>query len=216
MMKSKFTLIVFLLAIILFSPVGAGAQQGSPPGGGGNPGIEDLIDEIDVLKARLTALETTLAGVSRNGGILLFEGMNVQIVDGSGDTEGVVNGLGNLIIGYDEKRTFKGAINDKTGSHNLVVGELHNYSSYGGLVAGMRNTVSSFNASVSGGFQNVASGGLSSVSGGNLNEASGTFSSVSGGQSNTASGNASSVSGGNRGSAPGIFNWAGGGLLQNQ
>jgi len=64
MMKSKFTLIVFLLAIILFSPVGAGAQQGSPPGGGGNPGIEDLIDEIDVLKARLTALETTLAGVS--------------------------------------------------------------------------------------------------------------------------------------------------------
>ncbi len=213
MMKSKFTLIVFLLAIILFSPVGAGAQQGSPPGGGGNPGIEDLIDEIDVLKARLTALETTLAGVSRNGDILLFEGMNVQIVDGSGDTEGVVNGLGNLIVGYNELRPSG---SDKTGSHNLVVGELHNYSSYGGLVAGMRNTVSNFNASVSGGFQNVASGGLSSVSGGNLNEASGTFSSVSGGQSNTASGNTSSVSGGNRGSAPGIFNWAGGGLFQDQ
>ena len=35
MIKSKFQLMVFLLAIILFSPVGAGAQQGGPPGGGG-------------------------------------------------------------------------------------------------------------------------------------------------------------------------------------
>jgi hypothetical protein len=28
--------------------------------------------------------------------------MNVQIVDGSGDTDGAVNGLGNLIVGYSE------------------------------------------------------------------------------------------------------------------
>jgi len=154
--------------------------------------------------------QTLLAGVTRNGNTLRFEGMNVQIVDGSGDTAGPVNGLGNLIIGYDETRTVDPP-SDKTGSHNLVVGQEHNYPSYGGLVAGFRNIVFGSNASVSGGQDNTATGDLSSVSGGLRNTAILEHSSVSGGRSNIAMGSGSSVSGGFNNTASGPLSSVSGG-----
>ena len=69
--------------------------------------------------------------------LLTMSGMNVQVVDGSGDTSGVVNGFGNLIVGYNEK----GFAATRTGSHNLVVGLNHEYTSYAGLVAGNSNVI---------------------------------------------------------------------------
>jgi hypothetical protein len=72
------------------------------------------------------ALETTFAGVSRAGDLLTFSGMNVQVVGGSGQTAGV-NGLGNLIVGYNENNVAA----TRTGSHNLVVGYDHEYTSSG-------------------------------------------------------------------------------------
>jgi len=48
---------------------------------------------------------------------------------GSGATEGMINGLGNLIVGYNED---VGSNATRTGSHNLVVGIEHSYSSYAG------------------------------------------------------------------------------------
>jgi hypothetical protein len=153
----------------------------------------------------LAAFQALFAGVTRNGNTLLFEGMNLQIVNGLGETDGVpdgeltilgeVNGLGNLIIGYNEARD-DGVDSDKSGSHNLVVGSQHNYSSYGSLVAGLKNTTSGIFSTVSSGYGNTASGIISSVTGGEDHEASGDGSSVSGGQGNTASGEFSSVSGG--------------------
>ena len=96
---------------------------------------------------------------------IVFEGCNVHIRNGTGRTNSK-NGTSNLIIGYnedDELVTPKSEAsdygpNDRSGSHNLVIGPEHTYSSYGGLVAGYRNTVSGTYASVSGGGQNVASG----------------------------------------------------------
>jgi hypothetical protein len=139
------------------------------------------------------------------GGTVLtirFHGANVQIVNGTGITDGVVDGAGNLIVGYNELR---GAGDDRSGSHNLVVGKEHNFSSFGGLLAGQRNTVSGGWSSVSGGRLNAASGLLSSVSGGAFNEASGNYSSVSGGIGNTASANYASVSGGEFNTASGNY-----------
>ena len=145
-------------------------------------------------------------------------------LDGSVGTDGDTNGVGNLIVGYDENNS-----NDKTGSHNLVVGKYHTYSSYAGLVAGYDNNVTGANASVSGETANTASGEYSSVSGGFINTASGTLSSVSGGDRNTASGQRSSasggygsvasgdhssVSGGHNREAPGDNNWAAGSLSE--
>jgi hypothetical protein len=119
-----------------------------------------------------------------------FTGVNVQVVSGSGTTNGAVNGTGNLIVGYNEN-----SADTKTGSHNLIVGPRHTYTSFGGLVAGYDNSITGVSASVSGGYNNTASAYASSVSGGVGNTASGSYSSVSGGLSNTASG-LSSVSGG--------------------
>ena len=63
----------------------------SPAGSGG------MADRVAELEARVAELETLLASASlQNGGLTLrFTGVNVQIVSGSGATDGPVNGLGN-------------------------------------------------------------------------------------------------------------------------
>ena len=80
---------------------------------------------------------------------LYFEGANLFVQSGSGftDDDGVMSGLGNLIVGYDED--LSGA--DKSGSHNLVVGSDHSYAGYGGMVSGYNNLISGAYASVLGG-----------------------------------------------------------------
>ena len=112
--------------------------------------------------------------------------------NGAGATAST-NGYGNLVIGYNEDIDGPFA---RTGSHNLVVGPEHNWTSYGGLIAGYKITVRGAYSSVSGGVYNTANGDYSTVSGGYYNTASGGTSSVSGGYYNTASGDLSSVSGG--------------------
>ena len=140
---------------------------------------------------------------------LRITGINVQVVNGQGTTN-TTNGLGNLIVGYNELGNFNG--DDRTGSHNLVTGQANSFSSYGGLVAGQGNTVSGRWSSVSGGQDNTAYGYASSVSGGGYNTASEGDSSVSGGYNNTASGGfASSSSGGYENEASGPFSSVSGG-----
>ena len=177
------------------------------------------VEELEALVATLQAgivpnLGTYLRIGTHNGRpAALFEAVNVMVVNGTGSTEGATNGVGNLIVGYDE---FLGSPDDnKSGSHNLVVGPEHNYSSVGGFVAGRANNILGGSATVSGGFFNTASGGRSSVSGGSFNTASGLAPSVSGGRTGTASGLASSVSGGSGRTAPGPRNWVAGTLFED-
>ena len=128
---------------------------------------------------------------------LVVDGLNVQIVNGMGATS-ETNGAGNLIIGYHELRT----VGDRRGgSHNLIVGERHNYTRYGGIVAGFQNTISGDFSSVTGGSDNVASGVGATVSGGHPNVASELYSHVCGGSNNVASGIHSVVLGGSNNSA---------------
>ena len=143
---------------------------------------------------------------------LRFKGVNVQIVDDSGTTDGTPTGLGNLIVGYNEMRQ---SANERTGAHNLIVGNEQNYSRYGGFVAGKFNQLSGNWASVSGGFNNRARGEYGSVSGGSSNEALGFASSVSGGSRNFATGTQASVSGGSMSTASGRYSSVGGGFLNS-
>jgi hypothetical protein len=192
--------------------------------------IDQNRSDVAALEARVVALEalvaTLQAGIVPNLGTYLrigthngqpaalFEAVNVMVVNGTGSTGGATNGVGNLIVGYDE---FDGEPDDnKSGSHNLVVGDQHNYSSFGGLVAGRQNSVLAAGATVSGGQNNTASGFVSSVSGGNSNAASGSWSSVSGGSANTAGGESSSVSGGGARVAAGVFDWVAGALFEER
>jgi hypothetical protein len=182
---------------------------------------------------------------------IIFSGANIHIESGSGATDdhGTSTGLGNLIIGYDEDPInpltgdstlglptimqtsgFPSPLNpgDRGGSHNLVIGGGNRFTqaAFGGFVAGERNTINNFGASIAGGFFNSASGLFTSVSGGIRNGASGLFASVSsgglnaatatdasvsGGFENSATGDAASVSGGVSNVASGLFSSVSGG-----
>ncbi|MCP4130100.1 MAG: hypothetical protein GY754_03685 [bacterium] len=177
--------------------------------------MDNLESTVDGHGTSINSLNTTFYGVARLSDpytgqpTIQFSGVNVQIVSGSGSTAGGINGRGNLIVGYNETRAGN---SDKSGSHNIIVGLQHNYSSYGGLVAGLRNTISARYSCVNGGRDNTATGDGSSVSGGIYNSASGDESSVSGGWLNTADGKYSSVSGGWQNRASGMNSSVSGGI----
>jgi len=81
----------------------------------------------------------------------IFEGCNVHILNGAGMTNSV-NSLGNLVIGYNANQVSR-----RTGSHNIIVGDLHEYTSYGGVVTGTENTLGAPNSTI------MSSGGSSTA-----------------------------------------------------
>lgn len=157
---------------------------------------------------------------------VLFTGVNVHVRSGvpatyqdglRGAPLGPSDGLGNLIVGWNEVRDPNQnegtlASDDRYGSNNLVVGYGHVFKGDGGFVAGwlnhlpfrraasvaggLWNTASGWAASVAGGYGNEATNNGASVSGGNWNVASGEYSSVTGGRLNEASQYAAAVCGG--------------------
>jgi len=158
--------------------------------------------KIAELEERIEALEASggLAGIDclyQTGNDLIVEGCNLHVRSGEGSTYGqdlIPNGLGNLIVGYNEGRGD--GSDEKIGSHNVVIGAYHNYSSWGGFVAGVYNSVLQIGTSVSGGEDNVASGITSSVTGGNANTAAGYTTSITGGQKGVATGSMATITGG--------------------
>jgi hypothetical protein len=99
---------LLLLAGLLLGPPQLGQAQGS-------------------LDQRVAVLEGKLARVSvANGGAdIIISGANLNIVNGGGSTQ-TANGLGNLILGYNEARG--GGADFRSGSHNLVIGQQSNYT----------------------------------------------------------------------------------------
>jgi hypothetical protein len=191
---------VAVLALLAWARPSTTAQEDAQ---GGPQGLAD----------RVAALESLLTHFTRVGHEVIITGANLRLVNGLGSTDCTAepdepipdcpNGVGNLIVGYNERREF--GENLRTGSHNVVVGPFHNFSRVGGLVVGDFNEISGDFAVVSGGQRNTASGDRSAVSGGLSNTASGAVAVVSGGFINTASGFAAAVSGGS-------FNTASGGV----
>jgi hypothetical protein len=195
------------------------------------PQIQNLQTQIDALQGLLGLSQHLHVETGEINGLagphVVIEGANVHIRSGSGATRdnGSLTGLGNLIVGYNEPMVgaepgYRG------GSHNLVVGPEHLYSSTGGFVAGVGNGVAAESSSVLGGSDNLASGPSSSVAAGLSNTASGEYASVlggefntaeafgatvAGGSNNTASGGDASVAGGTNNTASGIFSVVGGG-----
>ncbi len=185
---------------------------------------DNVIARIDELEEKIAQLEAKLEHFTRIDNDIYIDGANLHIRHGFGHTDIVQNGLGNLIVGYNEERGL--GADRRTGSHNIVVGMRNNFSSYGGLVVGygseisgeyasvsggIGNTASGDSASVSGGRFNIANGWMSSISGGDSNEASGQYASISGGWDNIANGQCASVSGGINNQAIGAFSSVSGG-----
>jgi hypothetical protein len=182
--------VLVLMLVTLLQPWGLAAQA---PG----EDLDRTLWQLVNLWGRVRALERTLThvtSVTGAGGLpeVRITGANLRLANGLRATA-TANGLGNLLVGYNEPRQG-GSV--ETGSHNVVVGQGHNFSSFGGLVVGRQNEISGAFAAVSGGFDNTASGASATVSGGIFNRASGASAAVSGGFDNTASASATSVSGG--------------------
>ena len=182
--------------------------------------IDALSADLAAQTAKVVTLEAKTRDMSRlvdpytGEDTVRFSGVNLQVVSGSGSTDVAENGTGNVIIGYNEPRGGA-AINLRTGSHNLIVGALNNYTSHGGLVSGIFNTISGRYASVTGGNVNTANGLAAVVSGGRFNTASGEYATVAGGAENVASNYSAAVSGGFGRLAVGFYDWVGGGLFQD-
>lgn len=207
--------------------------------------VAALQAENTALKARVTTLEANnIAGLSSvlsydaNTKNVLFSGVNVQIVNGLNDTR-ALNGKGNLIIGYNEVWTnprtsycsngsfktqsecvspYVWGINQRSGSHNLILGSSNDYTMWGSIITGVENTANNFESFILGGWGNVvsasgggilsgsgniASGPNSTIVGGWNHSTSGLFSTITGGSHNTSSSDGSSVLGGFNNSASG-------------
>ncbi len=138
---------------------------------------------------------------------IIFTGANLHVLSGSGHTSDSTP-LGNLVIGYDfDSSSIMGCGDsvsnidaNRNGSHNLIIGDCHEFTGSGGFVAGFSNRITNDSVSVSGGRYNDANKIFSSVSGGACNTAGsaptptcdsaflGEASSVTGGVGNIASG----------------------------
>jgi hypothetical protein len=129
-------------------------------------------DRFAALERKLTALTFDAATHE-----VIITGANLRLLNGLGSTE-TTNGLGNLIVGYHEPRDS--GETRQTGSHNVVVGKQHQFSSFGGLVVGLQNEIRGAFAAVSGGMRNTAAGDSSAVSGGRNRTAEGAVDWVAG------------------------------------
>lgn len=174
-------------------PAGANGAPGErgPSGERGEPGERGLSGtpaNLASLEGRLKSLETenealsstvdemtaTLAGVRREGTTLVFEGMNLQLLNGPfGDPQ--TNGLGNLIVGHNEQP------GTQSGSANIVIGSEHQaFTSYGDIIGGAFNEGTARGALVTG-VQNKAGGNYDGLLGGRFNEATEESTAVVGG-----------------------------------
>jgi hypothetical protein len=100
-------------------------------------------------------IQNKLQFVTVSGTDMFVTGANLNIRSGLGSTEAGPNGLGNIIVGYNEIQISP--VPPRNGSHNIVVGSSHGYSSYAGIVVGIQNKILAPYASVSGGIGNTAS-----------------------------------------------------------
>src|SRR5262249_56006823 len=90
------------------------------------------LSQAQTLQTQLAAAQRAMAQVSAATACMqtstatevIFTNCNVHIRNGSGNTF-TANGLGNLIIGYNEN---KSPALDRSGSHNVVIGPYHSYS----------------------------------------------------------------------------------------
>jgi len=140
------------------------ALEARPAGGGGGvPGLEKYLF-IE------TGDKNNLAGPH-----IVFRGVNVHVQNGQNSTV-VKNGLGNLIIGYDESPSGGMGVN-RTGSHNLVGGQFNAFSSWGGLVLGSNNALHGQFSAILGGQNNTvnSSAWYSTIYGATGNTAMGQY-----------------------------------------
>jgi len=187
---------------------------------------------IDAQQATIAGLNAQLATVEANpvldlgsyvsvdqneldglaGPHVIFQGINVHVRNALGATRSS-DGLGNLIIGYNEPQTrlgFEQMPGDRAGSHNLVIGDRHKYLSFAGFIHGYENTVTQKYGAAVAGHMNVV-GNYSAAIGGHYNTVGDSEAVAVGGEHNTTVGSLAVVTGGAYNSAVGRTSTVSGG-----
>lgn len=94
----------------------------------------DVLSAVDIgaLDNRIANVEETLTCVAYDAVTrdMIFVGCNVHVRDGTGSTQSI-SGLGNLIVGYNADAY---GMLDRSGSHNLVLGDDQAYAAVGELL----------------------------------------------------------------------------------
>jgi len=170
--------------------LGARAQEAAPTLAGLAVQVKAMADQLrqaNALAARqqqaigeLSASNAALA--SKLGCVLKFssphdfvvDGCNLHVRNGAGRTD-TTNRYGNLIIGYNRNEQAT-----RTGSHNLVLGDLNEYRSYSGIVSGVQNTLGGPNATILGGGLNSANASGAAIVGASTATADGNVAIVGG------------------------------------
>ena len=153
-------------------------------------------------------------GLGNTKKTLRIEGVNLQVVNGAGTTTGSLDGLGNLIVGYNETGNPESVT---TAPVPTTLSWAGNTTTPGpaALFLEIETRSAAISPRSAAGSQIRPVGTYSSVSGGANNEAYGVRSSVGGGQSNTANGDRSSVSGGFGRTAANNDDWVAGTLTED-
>ena len=199
----------------------------------GNGPIGELADRVEDLENTYGDAATVLTStaalaekvmVTPDGDIVFYD-TNVLIQNGTGATD-TLNGKGNLVVGYSR---LDGTL-DRGGSHNLVVGDFHDFTGHSSIVSGTDNHVDASNAvslggmggrvsadyaATVGGLYNAASAPYAAALGGGYNTANGANSLAVGGYNNTATGTFSSAAGGRNNDATGDYTMVAGGTMND-
>ena len=183
---------------------------------------EDLIARPLAVAESVLSLGEYLT-VDTESHLVQITGANVQlrdcpVVDGFG-----CDGYGNLIIGHNEAREDDPLTvdidestreEDRSGSHNLVIGPGHHYNWHYNVISGDRNTaLGSYGALLGGQLNEVGIGSV--VVGGSGNTAESGGNTITGGSGNTVSGVHSSISGGKDRTLDRMDGWQAGELIQD-
>ncbi|TQV89602.1 hypothetical protein [Aliikangiella coralliicola] len=178
--------------------------------------IKELKRQNEMQQQSIDELKALLGCVVKIDNDFIIEGCNLHVRNALGQTDST-DETGNVIIGYNEDISI-GDGSQRTGSHNLIMGVDHRYTSYGTIVHGTGHSTSvqnaaaiggahnrphNFGAVIIGGSENFVSASQSVVIGGSFNDAGGASSVVVGGQSNSTFSFGSLVAGGNGNEADG-------------
>ncbi len=126
---------------------------------------------------------------------IAFSGLNVQIDSGAGQ-ENVINGEGNLVIGYNPPSTGGHTYQEcvvypaVSGSNNLILGEKNGADGYGSIVTGYCDNATGNADAVLGGVVNEARGSFAAQLAGELNYAGAASVTLGGSESSASEGGA--------------------------
>ncbi len=169
-----------------------------------------LSPAVDLLAEQLEETQALLSPIAYDARsrTWVLTGVNLQVRNGTGATEGEGDGTGNIIVGWNEASDDDA----RTGSHNLVVGAGHGWESHSGVISGTDHLVLGPGGAALGGEGNTVTAEGAVAVGGQDNTSAGLLGVTVGGSDNVVEGELAMAAGGSGNDALGAFTVALGGI----